>query len=667
MDRNQSGQDGDVREEIRAPSLPQLSSCLRSRNSARRQQLKTRSVSFPKDESRIVTGYFEPVNPWSYAESPTKESILVNYIKSCEKHGVNPIRKVLDQLEELPYGDGGERYDCLDLKGEALLVGSCEALEEVLKRVQFDKLNLEDSELDDEASVALFDMIEYYEAATYLNISNNHNIGQRGWQACSRMLKRTKCLEHLESRNNPLNESLIQFLSRALRLGTQLQVLKLENCSLTGRPIVILAAALKLNTTLKELYLAENDLTTNDATQLSTLLKCNVTLQLLDISNNCIADIGFGHLCDAICEQTGPAGLSILVLWNNRLKTASSQHLKRVLTLNSTLEMLNIGHNDLKDEFLYEIKEALAQNKTLLRIGMQSTQLKTEGAVSLAQVIASNPVLQRIDLRDNDLQVDGLLALSAAMKTNSSITQLDIDDCPKTKLQGDNTDKYMSLVEEMRTFCSRNEAGGEEVLLRAKLGTAIAARKISLTCDTSSFTRYRVPAPSSPLASTLLQVETVRKGGGRLRSPAPSPIPSPVASPSPTRTRFQVSKVSEDSPQENNVFFGTSTIAANASSMRSRFRVTTVSDTDDDSPPTSASAAPPVLIVRPSPPVVQPVLQDPATASADPVIDDQVKKQETPPRTRKLSSWMNPIFSETRAATGIEKLLGIFQNPFGTG
>lgn len=44
-----------------------LSSCLRSRNKSR-QSLSNRSVSFPEDENRIVTGYLEPVNPWLYGE-----------------------------------------------------------------------------------------------------------------------------------------------------------------------------------------------------------------------------------------------------------------------------------------------------------------------------------------------------------------------------------------------------------------------------------------------------------------------------------------------------------------------------------------------------------------------------------------------------------------------
>ena len=41
-----------------------------------------------------------------------------------------------------------------------------------------------------QGAIALFDMIEYYESCTKLNLSFNKNIGIRGWQSCARMLKK---------------------------------------------------------------------------------------------------------------------------------------------------------------------------------------------------------------------------------------------------------------------------------------------------------------------------------------------------------------------------------------------------------------------------------------------------------------------------------------------
>lgn len=83
-------------------------------------------------------------------------------------------------------------------------------MEEVFKRVRFRSVHLESCDLDEEVRLhlpiqsmrkynihpllqgasALFDIIEYYESATHLNISHNKNIDTRGWQACCRMLTR---------------------------------------------------------------------------------------------------------------------------------------------------------------------------------------------------------------------------------------------------------------------------------------------------------------------------------------------------------------------------------------------------------------------------------------------------------------------------------------------
>ncbi|XP_075227693.1 uncharacterized protein LOC142328089 [Lycorma delicatula] len=568
-------------------STGSVQSCFRNRNENVKNCLNRR-VSFAEDEKDVVTGFLEPANPWEYADNVNKEEVISNYLKSCEKHGARPINSIIDQLQDIDYSL--ERNDCLDLKGKTLSQLDCETLEEILKRVQFVTINLESTSIDDESSVALFDMVEYYEAAIRLNISGNHSIGIQGWQACSRMIKRTKCLEELEARNTTLNEHYMPILSRALRLSSQLVVLKLENCNLSGRPVVILAAALRLNTGLKELYLAENCLGVNDASQLGAMLKCNTTLQLLDISNNNVQDDGMKHMTDGLHEQStqSETGLGVLVVWNNHLTLNSSPYISRILDNSKTLEILNIGQNILSNDVLFVSKKALQQNRTLLRLGMQSTHLTCEGAIALAEIIADNSTIERIDLRDNNLQVAGLMALVHSMKVNSSVTQLDLDDSPRRKYSGNVQEEYARLVKEIRGYCHRNENTRSPELKSDEISesseeitdenstrqTNYAFRKISLTCETLMRNTSLPPVDTSSTNNLLTEP---RKSGGRLRSPAPSPIPSPVASPSPTRSRFQVSRVSESdspttppsaSPSPPTIFFG--------SGSNSRFRVTVV-------------------------------------------------------------------------------------------
>lgn len=149
-------------------------------------------------------------------------------------------------------------------------------------------------------------------------------------------------------------------------------------------------------------------------------------------------------------------------------------------------------------------------------------------------------------------------------------------------LQGPALDEYMRLVTEIRGHCETNirhqlkselieeEPVKEETIVpnieRRNRAGSFATRKISLTCET--FARAQAMPPPDP---SLQLLNEPKRSGGRLRSPAPSPIPSPVASPSPTRSRFQVSRVSESDspvtpPSSSNVFFNSG----------SRFKVTMV-------------------------------------------------------------------------------------------
>lgn len=224
----------------------------------------------------------------------------------------------------------------MSLKNEELGKSNSEPLEEVFRRLQFVKIDLESSGLDDESAETLFDMFEYYESANHVNISHNGNIGARGWQACGSMIKRTLCLEQLEARDIVLTQQHMNILKRPLQYAAHLQILKLENCGLAGRAFVILAAALKVCTGLKELYLADNNLAKYDAIQIGGMLRINHHLQLLDVSNNNLQDGGVkeilkGLMAQAVEENKEAGGLGVLILWNNHFGRDSSDVFSDVL------------------------------------------------------------------------------------------------------------------------------------------------------------------------------------------------------------------------------------------------------------------------------------------------------------------------------------------------
>lgn len=447
-----------------APTTPTETGRLVGHGAAMASALKRRSkghrVNFPTDDC-IVTGYVEPPNPWNNALPSKSEDLLEAYRTSCQKHGVEPLSRLVQQLQAIPVV--GDRTQDLNLKGEKLDARQCEAMEDIFKAMQFDTITLESCHLDDEGAATVFDMIEYYESARKLNISHNRNIDSRGWQACSRMLKKTPCLQHLDARDTALSEQTLLVLGRALRLGSHLNSLHLENCSLTGRSLVILVAALKLNPALKELYLGDNGMSCADGLQLANLLRANTRLEYLDLRGNNLQDIGVSHLSDGIAQQPDGAdkGLKTLVLWSNNISTAGMRHISRALVSTRSLITINLGHNPIGDDGLLVLREALMRNKSLCNLGLQNTKITCEGAIALAEFIADSQIITRLDLRENEIGVGGLMALAQSLKLSRTVTRLDLDPAKTDKDAGSwqegCEDDEQRLLLEIGEQCRRNK------------------------------------------------------------------------------------------------------------------------------------------------------------------------------------------------------------------
>ncbi|XP_070620771.1 protein phosphatase 1 regulatory subunit 37 [Erythrolamprus reginae] len=409
-------------------------------------------VTFPSDED-IVSGAVEPKDPWRHAQNVTVEEVLTAYKQACQKLNCKQIPRLLKQIQE--FKDLTPRIDCLDLKGEKLDYKACEALEEIFKRLQFKIVDLEQTSLDEDGASALFDMIEYYESATHLNISFNKHIGTRGWQAAAHMMRKTNCLQYVDARNTPLLDHSAPFVARALRISNSLVVLHLENASLSGRPLMLLATALKMNMNLRELYLADNKLNSlQDSAQLGNLLKFNCYIQILDLRNNHVLDSGLAYICEGLKEQR--KGLVTLVLWNNQLTHTGMAYMGITLPHTQSLETLNLGHNPIGNEGVRNLKNGLISNRSVLRLGLASTKLTCEGAVAVAEFIAESPRLLRLDLRENEIKTGGLMALSLALKVNHSLLRLDLDREPKKESVKSFLETQKALLTEIQNGCKRN-------------------------------------------------------------------------------------------------------------------------------------------------------------------------------------------------------------------
>ncbi|NXA57495.1 PPR37 phosphatase, partial [Nothocercus julius] len=415
------------------------------------------------------------------AQNVTVEEIVAAYKQACQKLNCKQSPKLLKQIQE--FKDLAPRIDCLDLKGEKLDYRACEALEEIFKRVQFKTVDLEQTSLDEDGASALFDMIEYYESATHLNVSFNKHLGARGWQAAAHMMrKRNRCQGRCRARAGrscaPAAAQRAPVIPEKRR-GREWQRGPCGARAATGA--VPAATALKMNVTLRELYLADNKLNgLQDSAQLGNLLKFNCYIQILDLRNNHILDSGLAYICEGLKEQR--RGLLTLVLWNNQLTHAGMAYLGMTLPHTQSLETLNLGHNPVGNEGVRNLKSGLIGNRSVLRLGLAATRLTCEGAVAIAEFIAESPRLLRLDLRENEIKTGGLMALSLALKVNHSLLRLDLDREPKKEAVKSFIETQKALLAEIQNGCKRNFVlAREEEEKEQKLQQSASMPEITVT------------------------------------------------------------------------------------------------------------------------------------------------------------------------------------------
>ncbi|XP_053670431.1 mucin-5AC [Anopheles nili] len=291
-----------------------------------------RRVSFPKD-AQLITGYLDPVNPWASISICETPELLELYRNSCKRHNTSPLSTILDHLQSIDVTKG--RVSMLSLKDQHLSYSGCEALEEIFKHVQYRCIDLSHSGLDDVTASVMFDIIEYYEAANELDISDNLQMSSKSWTACINMIKKSQALNVLITRGPTISDYQVTNLAKALNTSA-IHTLKLEHCVLSKQPISSLCSMLKRNTVLRELWLAHNELICEDAQHIANLLRTNFYIQLIDISNNKIGDNGVEDIVSAIVEQS---------VYFKNVQEKKRKGKLNLTDLSSSLHKINSGKN----------------------------------------------------------------------------------------------------------------------------------------------------------------------------------------------------------------------------------------------------------------------------------------------------------------------------------
>lgn len=219
----------------------------------------SRRVHFPEDDSQLRYVSYAP-EPLANHPLISLSIILQRYRSACQRLQIRPSNSLLDQISTMDDGRKSykDRLDCLRIVHEKVDIKYVEALEEILSRCRFHTLDFDSTSIDESALGQLFDVIEYYESCTHINLSGCRSITFQGYYALTKYLRKTNSLERLDMNSARFDENSVVSFTRSIRLSSTLYELHVESCQLNGKLLQIFIQNLRFCTGLRELYLCDN-------------------------------------------------------------------------------------------------------------------------------------------------------------------------------------------------------------------------------------------------------------------------------------------------------------------------------------------------------------------------------------------------------------------------
>ena len=280
-------------------------------------------------------------------------------------------------LRSLEYNTSLEELDLSEnsqlAKGDSEAVGC--ALERMLNVNRTLKvLNLRKCGLDTAVATSIFKSLEYNTSLEELDLSQNSQLPKNDSEAvgCAieRMLNVNRTLKVLNLSKCELDSAVPTSIFKSLQHNTSLEELHLSENNLLANSdneavVCAIERMLNVNRTLKVLNLRKCGLDTAVATSIFKSLEYNISLEELDLSQN-------SQLPKNDSEAVGCA-------------------IERMLNVNGTLKVLNLGVHEVTDPVLKHVLTGLTKNMSLKNLNIGSCTLSVKCAVPLLQQMITHP------------------------------------------------------------------------------------------------------------------------------------------------------------------------------------------------------------------------------------------------------------------------------------
>ena len=243
-----------------------------------------------------------------------------------------------------------------------------------------------------------------------------NNIGSAGAVSIFRSLEHNTSLKELDLSGNWKlakgdSEAVGCAIERMLNVNTTLKVLKLHGSDITNEVAEYFSNGLAQNCSLQKVVLFSNQVSSTGAVSIFRSLEHNTSLEELDLSGN-------RKLAKGDSEAVGCA-------------------IERMLNVNTTLKVLNLGGCGITNEVAEYFSNGLVQNCSLQRVALFSNQVRSTGAVSIFRSLECNTSLEELDLLGNSQLAEGDseavgCAIERMLNVNRTLKVFNLDGCRLT-------------------------------------------------------------------------------------------------------------------------------------------------------------------------------------------------------------------------------------------
>ena len=243
-------------------------------------------------------------------------------------------------------------------------------------------------------------------------------------------------LTHLSLDWCGLTSESCNLLSKHTDLLQHLEYLDLGFNNIGRGGAVNLITSLTKFSTIRELHLNKTDIGFEDCKALSELLASSKYVEVLDISGDeeALDDLklppdSIQLIVDGLSLNTSLEKLNVSY---SNFSSENVLHLASVLRVNTRLKELNIEGCNIQNSDSVHLAKALEENTTtqLHTLQLWDNPIGSEGAVGFADMLATNKSLAKLNMRWCSVQGEGAICLAKAMEKNSTVREFDISGNP---------------------------------------------------------------------------------------------------------------------------------------------------------------------------------------------------------------------------------------------